>query len=234
MNLLKRTWNSLLQQGPKRTCQTALSIIGDYWFDWRYGVETVKEVFLADLDVPKPQEGALDYQPSRTRYFRRLLKRVNAPAGSVFVDLGAGKGRTLLLAAQHGYRRVVGVEFSQELCEAARRNIQDFGRKEPVAAELRVVHADVAEYQIGDDENVLYVSAFARETLQRVLNNITQSLARAPREVKLIYHNPYCPEVIAEHGGFVEIEKFVYGSNTAVIYVTRPAECGVENRNAGR
>jgi SAM-dependent methyltransferase len=221
MNLLKRSWNSLVDQGPTRTCQTVLSVFGDYWFDWRYGLSTVQEVLLTDLDVPRREEGAVDYQASRTRYFHRLLKRVNAPRGSVFVDLGAGKGRTLLIAAQHGYRRAVGVEFSGELCEAARRNIDTFRRKEAVSAELRVVHADVSEYAISDDENVIYVSAFACETMQRVLRNLTQSLARAPREMKLIYHNPYCPQAIAEHGGFLEIDKFVYGSNTALIYVSR-------------
>lgn len=224
MNVVKRSWMSLVQQGPARTMQTVVSIVGDHWFDWRYGTDTVREVALDELGIAKRDEGALDYQASRTRYFHKLLERIDAQPGSVFVDLGAGKGRTVMLAAEHGYRRAVGVEFSAALCEAGRRNIAQFRKRRPVTTEMVMVQADAAEYPIGDDENVFYVTAFGTPTLSRVLDNIVASIRRAPRTIKLAYHNPYSPEVIESHPAFVKLDAFVYGSATALLFTNRQTD----------
>jgi predicted RNA methylase len=40
-----------------------------------------------------------------------------------FIDLGSGKGRTLLLAAEYPFERVIGVEYCPQLNEVARSNI---------------------------------------------------------------------------------------------------------------
>jgi predicted RNA methylase len=44
----------------------------------------------------------------------------------VFIDVGSGKGRVLLAAAQYKFKRVLGVELTQELHEHAQRNIVAF------------------------------------------------------------------------------------------------------------
>ena len=41
-----------------------------------------------------------------------------------FIDLGSGKGRAVLLASLYPFRRLIGVEFSPELTEVARLNVQ--------------------------------------------------------------------------------------------------------------
>jgi len=223
MSVLSRVSHSLAQQGLKRTTQTVASILADHWFDRRYGTDTVQEVHLDELAVPKPEVGALDYQASRTLYFQRLLQRVAAPPGSVFVDLGAGKCRTLLIAAQHGYRKAVGVEFSEELCVTARRNVEIFRRKTGVSTDLQVVNADATRYPLQHDENVLYVTAFSEQPLRRILDNVVDSLKQAPRELTLIAHNPYCPHVIEGYGAFAKMEQFVFGSTIALIFKARAA-----------
>ena len=221
MSLVSRVRHSLAQQGLKRTTQTVASILADHWFDWRYGTDTVQEVQLDELDVPKPEIGALDYQASRTLYFQRLLQRVAAPPGSVFVDLGAGKCRTLLIAAQHGYRKAVGVEFSEDLCVTARRNVEIFRRKAALPTELRVVNADATQYPLEHNENVLYVTAFSERPLRRILDNVAASMKRAPRDLTFIAHNPFCPQVIESHAAFAKVEQFIFGSTTALIFKAR-------------
>lgn len=57
--------------------------------------------------------------------FRALMASLSAPVDELtFVDLGAGKGRAMLLASELPFRRIVGVEFSPELCDVARRNLR--------------------------------------------------------------------------------------------------------------
>lgn len=250
MNLMERLIDSVKTRGGKRTVQSILSVLGDRWFDWRYGTETSREVALAELDVPcyglsenivaepvvrtgRDQHvyapgagpvGRLDYQPARMPFFHRLLRRIQFPPGSVFVDLGAGKGRTLLMAAQHGFRRAIGVEFSAELCEVAERNIRIFRRRIQPKLEMKMVRADVAEYGIGDDENVFFISPFGGDLLRRVLDNIHTSLVRAPRKVWLIYYNPYSPHIIDQHGAFAAIDRYAYGGGEAIIYSNSSAQ----------
>jgi SAM-dependent methyltransferase len=48
------------------------------------------------------------------------------PSETTFVDYGSGKGRVCMVAAQAGFRRVIGVEFSPELCTIARSNVARF------------------------------------------------------------------------------------------------------------
>ena len=47
-----------------------------------------------------------------------------------FVDYGAGKGRVLLLAAQHPFAAVGGIEFAEELHDDAAMNIAQFPRSQ--------------------------------------------------------------------------------------------------------
>lgn len=224
MSLLKQTVDSLRTRGKRRTLEVILGRLGDHWFDWRYGTETVKEITLSRLrGLADDARSSLDYQPARVRFLQNLLRRLDWPKGSVFVDLGAGKGRTLLLAAQHGFRRVVGVDFSDELCEAARRNVDIFRTRVPVTSEVTIVKSDVIHYTIGDDENVFLLSPFGGTTLQRVLGNIEHSLTRAPRDIWLIYHNPVSPEIIDGRGTYTAIDSYVYGSSEAIIYTNQPA-----------
>jgi len=77
---------------------------------------------------------AVSYQPTKARPFQDLLRRLDLPAGGTFVDVGSGKGRVLLLAARHPFKRVVGIEFSPSLCEQARRNIEIFRAQVPRSA----------------------------------------------------------------------------------------------------
>jgi SAM-dependent methyltransferase len=231
MSVTKRAWNSLRDQGVRRTGQTLLAIMGDYWFDWRYGLDTVREVRLEELNVPKPSAGALDYQASRTRYFRRLLQRIEIKPDSTFVDLGAGKGRTLVLASERGFRSVVGVEFSPELCSIARRNVEAYTRWRAATTAFDVVNMDATRYEFRDDQDVLYVTAFATESLRSILDNVARSLERAPRELTLIYHNPHVRDLIDSYPAFRRTDEFAYGSETAFIYLSAPAGAGRSRAN---
>jgi SAM-dependent methyltransferase len=73
------------------------------------------------------------------------------PSQYTFIDLGSGKGRALILAFKNGFRRVVGVEFSAELCAVARRNLAATG----VNAE--VVYQSASDYLFPDEPTVIFL-----------------------------------------------------------------------------
>ena len=71
----------------------------------------------------------MDYFPTRARHIKKILKTQIFPSKSVFVNIGSGKGRNLLIASQFNFKRVVGIEFSKEFCEIAKKNVDIFSLK---------------------------------------------------------------------------------------------------------
>jgi len=113
-----------------------------------------------------------------------------------FVDLGSGKGRAVLIAAQRPFRRVVGIERSAGHHSTAHANVATFG---PTAAPIALVHADVMEQPLPDGPLVLFLyNPFGDDVLERVL-------ARAGTgEAAVAYVRPQHAAVV-ESAGFVEV-----------------------------
>ncbi|MBJ7610108.1 MAG: methyltransferase domain-containing protein [Candidatus Dormibacteraeota bacterium] len=79
----------------------------------------------------------LQYDHERGRSFDELIARVHVDAPMTVVDLGCGPGgRTAALLERWPMARVVGVDSSVEMVEAAQRHVVD-GRLSFVTADLR-------------------------------------------------------------------------------------------------
>ena len=175
MQVLRQALKDLRRHSPWEMVQTAVAVIEDEAFDWRYGVDTRGITPLAELAIDSRHVAhGVHYAPTRVRYFRAVLRALPIPRDSVFVDLGAGKGRMLLLAAQSGcFRKVVGVEFSGELCRTAERNIRRFQRHYAGNVTVEVVHADAADYEVQPDQNVFFMfNPFGPVVMQQVIQCI--------------------------------------------------------------
>jgi len=225
MEILVRLVESLTRRGVRRTLQTGMSISEDYLFDFRHGTNTARRVRVSTLFVPSVNKSeAMDYIPTRGRAFRKLLAALDLPADSVFVDFGCGKGKLLLLASHLGFKRVVGLEFSPELCEVARRNAAVYRRHAKSAIEI--VCTDVTDYEFADDENVLFFfNPFNRSVMTRVLEKIEASFVRNPREIRLIYNDPAWLDLIERGTDFRKTCTFVYGGHEFVVFNKSARAC---------
>jgi tRNA1(Val) A37 N6-methylase TrmN6 len=77
-------------------------------------------------------------------------------AGYTFIDIGAGKSRTLLLASRYNFVKIVGVEFAQELVACASRNIASFCCDRESCRDLAVVEADATQFDFPYTPLVLF------------------------------------------------------------------------------
>jgi 16S rRNA G966 N2-methylase RsmD len=218
MSLLIRIVNTLRYKGLYRAIQGILSIIEDYYFDFKYGIETIQWVELNDLDIKSEnKKRGIRYEPTRVRHFRKLMSILTFPNNSVYVDLGSGKGRLLLVAPKYGFKRVVGVEFSHELCEIARKNLLIFRKKMACDVEVEIVESDVVNYEIKNDENIFFFfNPFDEVIMDKVIKNIRASLERSPRSIWLIYSHPVHRNTI--ESAFKKLTDYVYGSKEFAIY----------------
>lgn len=220
MNSLSRGIRSIRRRGVVGTLTTGLAVLGDLYFDWRYHTNTAGRYDLkGDEGRPENREYVRSYTPTRVQGIRKCLKSLNLPRNGCFVDLGCGKGRTLLLAAEYGFSRIVGVEFSEPLCRIAQENVEHYSRKTGVQAQFQVVYADVAEYEIEDDQTVFFIfNSFGVPILTEVVKSIEVSWRRRPRPLWLIYHNPVHREDVLCTGFLNITGEYQFCASEYVIY----------------
>lgn len=160
-------------------------------FDIRNGTDTSGIVPLWKLSISSPNARfGGRYHASEEWELAGALKVLNEDLSSfTFVDLGCGKGRSLLIAARMGFRRVIGVEFAAELAATARKNIQMMRVSNAI-----VIDADAAEFSLPQGKVVAFLfNPFRNAVVQKVVANVEQ-----PRAGKLyvVYSNPICAEVL--------------------------------------
>jgi precorrin-6B methylase 2 len=233
---LQRILKNARNNSPRGLVQTALTAIDDLAFDWRYGLDTRGITPLEDLAIESRHVAhGVHYAPTRVRYFRAVLRALPIPPDSVFVDIGAGKGRMLLLAAQSGrFRKVVGVEFSAELCRTAEQNIRRFQRHRARDVTFEVVHADAADYEVQPDQNVFFMfNPFGPVVMQQVIQRVGQSLEETPRRIWLICLGLRTgrPAILAE-GGYREMGRVTYGNAKISIFINDAGQ--LESHNYAR
>lgn len=148
------------------------------------------------------------YEPVQPRKFRRIAAAVDLdPAQSTFLDLGAGRGRAMLLAAERGFGHVVGVELDPALAAEAERNVAAWTARRSrrsVGQVISVLHEDAVETALpGGPLLVFLYNSFGANSLRRLLSRLVEDHAASPRPVWLCYVNAQHAEVVAEHPALV-------------------------------
>ena len=199
---IKMVFRNIWRVGPITTLRY---IFSDLIFDSKYQVETINTKMLNELEIDSPNKVHGRYYEGTNAYiFQKMFSEVKVDVPkSCFIDFGSGKGKAMLLAAEKGFHKVIGVEFSRELVDVCRRNLEIYKRKTKSKTEFEVIHLDAAEYQIPDEANFLFFSnPFDEVLIAKVIDNILKSLAECPREILVIHLYPQGNMAFAEHPRF--------------------------------
>lgn len=131
------------------------------------------------------------YQPSEPKLFHQILDAAQVRHEDfVFLDLGSGKGRTLLMASDYAFRRIIGVEVIPELHEIAKQNIQRYRSENQKCLALEAWLGDAREFPFPPVPMLVYLfNPFPEDILRTVLERMRDSLREHPREARLIHHN---------------------------------------------
>jgi SAM-dependent methyltransferase len=178
--------------------------IEDWWFDSTRHVQTSG---LVGLHRGKKYVGELRdnniYGPVRVANARRALRDVPLSDYSkyTFIDVGSGKGRVLFVAAEYPFRKVIGVEFSNDLHEEALANIKRYKFLKQRCADIESVYADAAEFEFPDENLVIYMfNPFGPEVMRRMLANLERSIERHPRHVVVVMLWPDHSDMVERMG----------------------------------
>lgn len=167
-------------------------------FDRRLGVRTSGYIELDELGIAAP--GRERYKPVGLIQFRRILPRRTVTADDIFLDIGSGMGRAVLLAATYSFRRVIGVELSTQLVDIARDNV-DRSRAKLRCKDIVIVNGDAVHYEIPDDVTVVFMYNPVRgDIFAAVVKNVLDSYDRRPRTLRIAYGNPIEEPILLSTG----------------------------------
>jgi SAM-dependent methyltransferase len=153
------------------------------WYEWRLGVSTEAELTLDELGLSN--EEFRHYAPASYWSIRTVLDALKVDPDDVFLDFGSGMGRFIIMAARRPFRRVIGVEISEELNAIARRNV-DCARGR-LKCRVDVITADATAFRVPSDVTIVsFYNPFAGDVLRTVMNNLRQSLREAPRNLRVV------------------------------------------------
>ena len=163
-------------------------------FDIAYGISTEGRVELGDLQIDSPSDlFGVGYSPTPPAIFEKILTLMPPPEEYAFVDLGAGKGRVVLMAARRPFRSVTGVEFSHELCAIAETNLAKF-KPHTQAREVRIICQDATLFEYPAGPLIVYCYfPFGKQVLVPVLDHLTRRLD----ETLLVFYNVHFPELFS-------------------------------------
>jgi SAM-dependent methyltransferase len=203
--LVRALWEFARDSTPDRLRRR----YGDSDYDWDHRVNTTsaalgwRDRLLGVFHSP--------YQPTEPALFHEMLNTLAQHANLnfpdfTFLDLGSGKGRTLLMAADYPFRRIVGVELLPALHKIAQENFRAYKGESQQCFALESICADATEFPLPDEPLVIYLfNPFREAGLWRVIAQLEKSLHANPRPLYVLYHNPLLEHVLRETGALKKI-----------------------------
>jgi SAM-dependent methyltransferase len=134
-----------------------------------------------------------------------------------FIDVGAGKGRGLLVASEFRFRQVIGIELNPALAATARQNVAHWIRTraaDPTAAlttPIEVLEQDALDFEFPSTPTLLFLfHPFEAPVLKQLLRRIETRFAQRPSRssepaLDLIYVNAECVNVLDRNPAFTQL-----------------------------
>jgi hypothetical protein len=176
------------------------------WFDLSKGVETSEIANLEDLTLLGNRRDANRYVPVRPSTAQCILRDlpIRDAAEYVFIDLGSGKGRMLLIAAEHPFREVQGIEFALELHRQAEANIERYRSRKRRCSRVRSLAMNIADYAFPEENLVIYLfNSFGQDVMEQMLKRLQKSLRDHPRDVIIVMLFPDFSYLVDACGCFI-------------------------------
>ena len=177
----------------------------------KYGIKTtganeLKSLEKKGIDITH----ATIYMPVSYPLLEELFEHLNTKPSKLskplyhFLDIGSGKGRAICVAAQYGFNKLTGIDFSKELCKIAEKNMALTKQKNP-RIDYRIINNDAFYFDIPADADCIFLfNPFDEVIMSAVVQHICNSLQSYPRSLYILYVNPLHKEQFIK-AGFKEI-----------------------------
>jgi SAM-dependent methyltransferase len=167
----------------------------------KYGINTTGADELRSLEKKGiDTEHATIYMPVNYGLLEEIFDQLKISSFHHFLDIGCGKGRAMCVAANKGFAKVSGIDFSKEFCDAAIKNLAFTKQKFPLL-NYSVINNDAFYYAIPDDVDCIFLfNPFDEIIMGGVIENIRESFGANPRKITVIYANPMYKDLFLAEG----------------------------------
>ena len=201
-------------------------------------LHTEGTVSLEELNLASPDR--VGYKAAGWSILPRILPARRVSSQDVFIDYGSGMGRMVYeAAARYPFKRVIGLELSEELSEIARANLERNSSRLR-CPNVEIVTGDALEYDPPSDVTVaLFCNPFTGTILEAAVHKL---LDAASGPLRIIYFNPTQHDLLMATGRLT-VKKRLRGwrlgkawsrSNTTIMYESVSDETGTSHNAAGR
>ncbi len=182
-------------------------------FDLEFGVRTSGLVAGRNLKSGHANDRhATAYYGVAPSVFKRLIQKWlrTSPAAPVsqttFVDVGAGMGRAVLLAAEMPFRRVLGIELHPALVRIARSNLATWRKAGRARSSATIVEGDAAATAFPAGPSILFLfNPFGAVVMRRLLGSIGRQFASRRGELDILYVNREQEAVFEQNRGLFRV-----------------------------
>lgn len=194
-------------------------------FDRRLGIETNEKVGRQGLTgmTTELREHAGEYVPTNPALFKRIVRKSGIdPNSFTFIDLGCGKGRVLIAAADYPFKEIIGVEADVALCRVARQNLMRWGEGRS-DGRLKVFHTDARTFKLPEGNLFVFMySPFSGPVFQQVAERLAAAASQPSRAVVIAYSADWEAGALERSGCFTRVRmrrrKFWAPSTVSLFY----------------
>jgi len=197
---------SLKAKGPFRVFYNRvvmkLHSIIDTHYDKVRGIETCELAYISDLTDDSVDFSGFFIDELYGALPIKLFEATHRPGNrlsrkdATYVDIGAGKARMLIIAAEHGFKKVLGIEYVPSLAQTGVENCET-ALKDMKDVEWANLAIDGTKMKYPDTDLLVFVNnSFDRPMFDDWLNNLLKDLKDNPREMVLIYNHSICSHVL--------------------------------------
>lgn len=199
-SLFSKATRSLRTKGLAQTFRLIvknLLLLYSEWSENRF--DRVRNVKTAGI-IPTKSLGALtenkqfseDYVPTPLSVIKRSIESLPYDLGDfTFIDIGSGKGRVLFKAAEYNFRKIIGIEFSEQLHNMCTENIKNLSLRRRRCFSIESVFQDILYYELPDENLVLFMfNPFGEKVFAQFVTKIRHHFLTSKKKICIIYYNP--------------------------------------------
>jgi SAM-dependent methyltransferase len=129
-----------------------------------------------------------------------------------FLDIGAGKGRAMLVASELPFHKVIGVELNPAMADIAERNLSLWREAHatdttaPPLAPIQLYEQDALTFDLPRTPTLAFLfHPFEAPVLKLLLRRIEAQFARRRNTLDILYVNAECRTVLDQHPAFTRL-----------------------------
>ena len=173
-------------------------------FDDKFGTKTglIREQYMLCEPISLSRfKNAARYHPTPVGAMNLALdylRKANVQFDkSIFIDVGSGMGRNLLIASECPFSKIVGIELSRELHEIAEKNIRIYKSESQVCKNIESCCMDILDYELPNSECLIlyFWGPFLSETYNKLHLKIIESIVQNKQKIMLVFLGDVFPVV---------------------------------------